>query len=289
MAGGAVPVPPAVVRGEQVRERGEQVVVAARARLDDGDAGRRVGDEQVEQAVTPVGHDVGAVAGQVEHAVGVAGAVLRVSVCTPPIVPPLVGWPHGRAVAGLPHRLALLQRAGSLVEDRGDHVVVRTPTNPTYYWGNFLLLAVAPDDVARVEHWKRVHHAEFPDAGHVSLGIDRPGSVVDDTAVLVEAGMRVEEVVAMTASSVHPPARPARDAEIRVLAGDADWEQQLDLMVEGEDDAHITRDFAARKVAANRELTEAGAGAGGAASWTAGWSPRSASSPPARGWRGSSR
>ena len=157
--------------------------------------------------------------------------------------------------------LALLQRAGSLVEDRGDHVVVRTPTNPTYYWGNFLLLAVAPDDVARVEHWKRVHHAEFPDAGHVSLGIDRPGSVVDDTAVLVEAGMRVEEVVAMTASSVHPPARPARDAEIRVLAGDADWEQQLDLMVEGEDDAHITRDFAARKVAANRELTEAGAGA----------------------------
>ena len=99
--------------------------------------------------------------------------------------------------------LALLQRAGSLVEDRGDHVVVRTPTNPTYYWGNFLLLAVAPDDVARVEHWKRVHHAEFPDAGHVSLGIDRPGSVVDDTAVLVEAGMRVEEVVAMTASSVH--------------------------------------------------------------------------------------
>ena len=156
--------------------------------------------------------------------------------------------------------LALLQRSGSLVEDRGDHLVVRTPANPTYYWGNFLLLSVPPDDVARVEHWKRVHHTEFPDAGHVTLGIDRPGSVADDTAVLVAAGMRVEEVVAMTASSVHPPARPARDAEIRVLAGDADWEQQLDLMVEGEDE-HVTRDFAARKVAANRELTEAGAGA----------------------------
>ena len=157
--------------------------------------------------------------------------------------------------------LALLQRSGSGVEDRGDHLVVRTPTNPTYYWGNFLLLAVPPDDVARVEHWKQVHHAEFPDAAHVTLGIDRPGSVADDTAVLVGAGMQVEEVVAMTATSVHPPPRPARDAEIRVLAGDADWEQQLDVMVEGEDDEHVTRDFAARKTSANRELTEAGTGA----------------------------
>jgi GNAT superfamily N-acetyltransferase len=157
--------------------------------------------------------------------------------------------------------LALLQRSGSVVEDRGDHLVVRTPTNPDYYWGNFLLLAVPPDDVARVGHWERVHHAEFPDAGHVTLGIDRPGSVADDTAVLVEAGMEVEEVVAMTASSVRPPPRPARDAEIRVLAGDADWEQQVDVMLEGEDEAHLTRDFAARKTAANRELTEGGTGA----------------------------
>ena len=139
--------------------------------------------------------------------------------------------------------------------------MVRTPANPTYYWGNFLLLAVPPDDVTRVEHWKRVHHAEFPEAAHVTLGIDRPGSVADDTAVLVGAGMQVEEVVAMTATSVHAPDRPARDAEVRVLAGDADWEQQLDLMVAGEDDADVTRDFAARKVAADRELTESGAGA----------------------------
>ena len=227
--GGAVPVPPAVVRGEQVRERGEQVVVAAGAGLEDREAGGGVRDEEVEQAVAPVGHDVGAVAGQVEHAVGVAGAVAAgLGVHSPDRA--TSGWLAPMDVQSLAFRteLALLQRSGSVVEDRGDHLVVRTPTNPTYYWGNFLLLAVPPDDVARVEHWKRVHHAEFPDAAHVTLGIDRPGSVADDTAVLVGAGMRVEEVVAMTATSVHPPPRPARDAEIRVLAGDADWEQQLD-------------------------------------------------------------
>ena len=156
--------------------------------------------------------------------------------------------------------LALLQRSGSVVEDHGTHLVVRTPDNPTYFWGNFLLLPDSPDDVERVQHWTRVHHDEFPGAGHVSIGIDRPRALDDDAAVLREAGLRVDAVVAMTATSVHPPPRPPRDAEVRPLAGDDDWEQQVHLMVDGEDDPPLTGEFAGRKVAANRALTEAGHG-----------------------------
>lgn len=51
MAGAAVAVLPAVVRGEEGVEGGEQVVVAAGTRFDQGDAGCRVGYEDVEQAV----------------------------------------------------------------------------------------------------------------------------------------------------------------------------------------------------------------------------------------------
>jgi hypothetical protein len=40
--------------------------------------------------------------------------------------------------------LALLTASGSVVEDRGTHLVVRSPDNPSYFWGNFLLLAAAP-------------------------------------------------------------------------------------------------------------------------------------------------
>ena len=40
--------------------------------------------------------------------------------------------------------LALLTASGSVVEDRGTHLVVRTPDNPTYYWGNFILLSEPP-------------------------------------------------------------------------------------------------------------------------------------------------
>ncbi len=157
--------------------------------------------------------------------------------------------------------LALLQQMGSVVEDRGTHLVVRTPDNPTYFWGNCLLLSVPPPDVAAVEHWKRVHREEFPEARHVTLGIDRPGSLDADAALLREAGMDVDAVVAMTTDEVHQPERPPREADVRPLAGGADWAQQVDLTMDGEDDPHFTRDFASRKIATYRGLAEAGHGA----------------------------
>lgn len=55
VAGTAVAVLPAVVRGEERVERGEQVVVTAGARFDDRDSGGGVGDEDIEEAVTAGG------------------------------------------------------------------------------------------------------------------------------------------------------------------------------------------------------------------------------------------
>ena len=64
--GAAVPVPPPVVGRQQVPERGEQVVVAAGAGLEDRDPGGGVRHEQVQQAVAAVRDVRRAVAGEVE-------------------------------------------------------------------------------------------------------------------------------------------------------------------------------------------------------------------------------
>ncbi|PXY24318.1 hypothetical protein BA062_29295 [Prauserella flavalba] len=55
VATAAVPVPPAVVAGEQLVDRGQQVVVAARAGLQDRQPRRRVRDPDVQEAVARVG------------------------------------------------------------------------------------------------------------------------------------------------------------------------------------------------------------------------------------------
>ncbi len=37
--------------------------------------------------------------------------------------------------------LTVLRLSGSEIADLGDHLVVRTPADPSYWWGNFVLLA----------------------------------------------------------------------------------------------------------------------------------------------------
>ena len=45
---------------------------------------------------------------------------------------------------GLTTDLDLLRLQGSTVTDHGDHLVVRTEANPTFWWGNFLLVRRPP-------------------------------------------------------------------------------------------------------------------------------------------------
>ena len=67
--------------------------------------------------------------------------------------------------------LALLQLDGSVVEDRGTHLVVRTPANPTFHWGNYLLLP-RPPEPGRADHWVEAFERELPDARHRTFGVD---------------------------------------------------------------------------------------------------------------------
>jgi hypothetical protein len=40
--------------------------------------------------------------------------------------------------------VALRVLEGAKVTDRGDYLIIRTPDNPDFWWGNFLLLARLP-------------------------------------------------------------------------------------------------------------------------------------------------
>src|SRR5881392_3949693 len=60
--------------------------------------------------------------------------------------------------------LALRALEGAEVTDRGDYTVVRSPDNPTFWWGNFLLLAGWPEP-GTGDGWLARFAAEFPQAG----------------------------------------------------------------------------------------------------------------------------
>ncbi|MEV0230808.1 GNAT family N-acetyltransferase [Nonomuraea sp. NPDC050786] len=153
----------------------------------------------------------------------------------------------------------LLKLGGSVVTDHGTHLVVRTPANPGFYWGNFLLFDSPPrtGDAAR---WSALFTAEFPAAKHRAFGVDGVIGLAGDTAEHEALGVTVELSTVLTADRLVPPAATPQ-ADIRALSSDDDWHQavELDLACYDRLDDDIRR-FAERRVTGYRHLCEAGHG-----------------------------
>jgi hypothetical protein len=98
--------------------------------------------------------------------------------------------------------LAMLEHSGSTVEDRGTHLVVRTPDNPTFWWGNFLLLPAPPADVDDAQHWLSTFEEAFPEARHRTFGIDGVDGGSEDLAPFSAIGLDLDVSTVMTATVV---------------------------------------------------------------------------------------
>ena len=158
--------------------------------------------------------------------------------------------------------LALLTLAGSEVEDRTSHIVVRTPNNPGYRWGNFYLLA-RPPHADEVDSVIAAYDADFPRSSHRAFGVDGTGDQREALAPLTSVGLRIDGATVMTATSVHPPPRPNTEAAYRPLTSDDDWAQRVEVSIaveeETEDEGYLA--FATQRALDDRTLCEAGHGA----------------------------
>jgi ribosomal protein S18 acetylase RimI-like enzyme len=165
-------------------------------------------------------------------------------------------------IASLAYRtdLAMLEHSGSTVEDRGTHLVIRTPDNPTYWWGNFLLLQQAPADEAEAREWLTTFESEFPTARHRTFGVDGQDGSRDDLTPFAGLGLTLDVSTVMTATSVHEPPRPNAGATYRMLETDADWQQQIEVTMAGEDEGYDLP-FVSAQARAQRRLVDAGYGA----------------------------
>lgn len=129
------------------------------------------------------------------------------------------------------------------IEDRGEYVVVRTPSNPNHYWGNFVLVR-EPIVVGGRARWEEAFDAEFadqPESTHVSIATDCINGDLDAAALeeFVAAGYDIDDAVALIASphELVTHARANAEVEIRMLdprpGMDAQlWRAAAELQVE---------------------------------------------------------
>ena len=143
------------------------------------------------------------------------------------------------AVLGFRSELIFHRADGEVVDCRAEHGcrVIRTPSNPTYYWGNYLLFDRAPRP-GDAQRWPALFEhlivAGQPQSAHRAFGWmeDAPG----DAAGFLADGYTRNDASVMQTTSVPTAPAPCVRAQLQpfALAGadaERDWSALVELSV----------------------------------------------------------
>jgi ribosomal protein S18 acetylase RimI-like enzyme len=149
--------------------------------------------------------------------------------------------------------------------DRDSYLVVRTPENPSFYWGNFLLFPYPPkeDDFAK---WSQLFTQEIgvhEKIKHQAFGWDSTEGDEGIVQSFFDAGFNLSRNIVMTSQGACAPSRVSEDVEIRVLSSDSDWKQAVENQVicrEPEFDEAEHKLFRQLQMSRYRKMVKAGLG-----------------------------
>lgn len=157
--------------------------------------------------------------------------------------------------------LELLQLEGSVIKQREGCLVVRSPLQPGFHWGN--CLHITTGDVEDAGQWTAVFSDEFPEADWLAVGLHRM-PVTDSWQQL---GLEPESEDALIRRGA-PGARPLpRGYTVRAFDGQADWDQLFEADLDERAADVGQADGAYRAFARERERSRQGLVEQGRLAW----------------------
>ena len=118
--------------------------------------------------------------------------------------------------------LAILELTGSVVEEHPDHLVVRTPRNPDFHWGNFLFVTDG-DALSDAQRWVTAFRLAFPEAPWVAIGLAR---MPEDPDAWASQGLDLELDDVLTTPTL-PRRVPLPEGYTVRRLGAGDWAQSV--------------------------------------------------------------
>jgi GNAT superfamily N-acetyltransferase len=150
--------------------------------------------------------------------------------------------------------------------DRGNYLVIRTPTNPSFYWGNYLLFEHPPME-GDYQRWQELFAKEIgtpPLVTHQTFGWDTTDNEQGDIEPFLENGYHIEQSVVLTTEQPILSSNSIQEITVRPLELESDWTQSVEIQVEcrepefAEDSYRL---FRQRQMNRYRAMTHAGLGA----------------------------
>jgi GNAT superfamily N-acetyltransferase len=124
--------------------------------------------------------------------------------------------------------LAVRRLDGSTVEEHDDHLVVRTPANPLFHWGNFVLVT-DPEGADKPDHWLTVFERAFPDAPHRAIGlVGQPA----DLQPWLDLDLEIDHDDVLATDTCPEPTPLPQGYLVRQILDTIEWEQSTGMRIE---------------------------------------------------------
>jgi ribosomal protein S18 acetylase RimI-like enzyme len=159
----------------------------------------------------------------------------------------------------------IFSRFSGSVEDRGSYTLIKTPTNPEYHWGNFIIFDQPPQK-GDLEKWRSLFDCEFEyyqEPHHYVFAWDLQDDLNLDVREFLAAGFKLDSTAVLTTSRLNPPRHFNKNLEIRKLVTDSDWDQVVQLQNLCADPKYVNDayfEFKRQQMSQYRKMSEAGLG-----------------------------
>ena len=147
-----------------------------------------------------------------------------------------------------------------------NYLVIRSPTNPTFYWGNYFLFAQPPME-GDYQRWQELFATEIgipPLVNHQTFGWDSTDNEQGVIDPFLENGFHAQHSVVLTTQKPISPSNLPKAVTVRPLELDDDWAQSVELQVvcrDPEFGEEGYRLFRQRQMNRYRAMSQAGLGA----------------------------
>ncbi|RXJ70613.1 hypothetical protein CS022_22850 [Veronia nyctiphanis] len=168
--------------------------------------------------------------------------------------------PHSHSIAQQSE--SIFHRFSGIVTHKDGYTLVKTPSNPTYFGGHYLILD-SPPEADKFTHWEQTFRNELPDSEHLLLSWRCPDNQEDiDVSYFSGKGYDISHSVYLTAKQFREPEQLNHSLTIRKIISDDDWSAvlELDLLQNKNFEPEKYRTFATTHYQTYREMTAQGLG-----------------------------
>lgn len=157
---------------------------------------------------------------------------------------------------------AIFHQRDGFIEEFPAYWVIRTPDNPSFWFGNYVLFKHAPQP-GDLPRWREIHHRVFGSSlNHMVLGWDEPepGSIQQflDAKLIPSHGIALSLQAPPSGTRINP------DLEIRALVEQSEWDAMLRQQIQiDRDDFAYPEDagvFRTKQMVASKRMTDEGHG-----------------------------